>query len=39
MNEKWRKVLFDILKYSIGVILGACGISLTGCVSLPIFNF
>lgn len=37
MSDKWRKVLLKILKYSISAILGAAGVSLTGCAFIPIF--
>lgn len=39
MNTKWRKVAFDILKYAVGAIFGALGLSLTGCSSVPMFIF
>lgn len=37
MSDKWRKVLIEILKYSISAILGAAGFSLAGCAFIPIF--
>lgn len=39
MSEKWKKVGFEVLKYALGVILGALGISVTGCVCFPQFSF
>lgn len=39
MSEKWKKVGFEILKYAVGAILGALGLSVSGCISLPVFNF
>lgn len=29
MDKKWVKVVIDIVKYSIGAVIGACGYSLT----------
>lgn len=31
MSEKWMAVFKDVIKYAIGVILGAVGISVSGC--------
>lgn len=39
MSEKWQKVLIDILKYAVGAIIGAIGVSASGCVCLPLFSF
>ncbi len=39
MKEKWKKVALEIFKYAIGAILGALGLSATGCVSFPQFIF
>lgn len=39
MSDKWRKVVFDVLKYAVGAILGAAGFSLSGCACVPCFNF
>ena len=39
MNEKWKKVALEILKYAIGAILGALGLTATGCVAFPQFIF
>lgn len=39
MSDKWRKVFLEILKYSIGAILGAAGISFAGCAFIPCLNF
>lgn len=39
MSEKWKKVCFEIFKYALGVILGALGLSVTGCVCFPKFSF
>lgn len=37
MNEKWKKVAGDIIKYALGAILGALGFSSIGCVAVPLF--
>ena len=39
INDKWKKVIFDIVKYALGAVLGAAGFSLTGCASIPVFMF
>lgn len=39
MNDKWRKVVFEIIKFSAGAILGALGFSCAGCACIPCFNF
>lgn len=39
MSKKWQNVLIDILKYAVGAIIGAIGISASGCVCFPQFFF
>lgn len=39
MSIKWKKVLFDVLKYALAAILGALGVSSTGCTCIPQFFF
>ncbi len=36
MSAKWKSVLISILKFAIGAVCGAMGISLTGCASVPV---
>lgn len=40
MSEKWRKVLVDVIKYSVSAVLGAFGFSfVSGCAAFPVLNF
>lgn len=40
MNSiNWKGIVKEIVKYSIGAVLGALGITFTGCTAIPIFNF
>lgn len=39
MSDKWKKILLEVLKYSLGAVLGGLGITLTGCACVPCFNF
>lgn len=39
MSSKWKSVLISILKFAIGAVCGAMGITLTGCSSIPVILF
>lgn len=39
MSAKWKSVIFDIIKYAIGAILGAVGVTASGCACVPQFFF
>lgn len=39
MSVKWRKILFDCLKYVVAAVLGGLGVGLSGCVCVPEFMF
>ena len=39
MSANWKKVLIDILKYAVGAIIGAVGVTASGCACVPQFFF
>lgn len=39
MSETWKKVVFDILKYAFGAVLGAVGVTASGCALVPVLNY
>lgn len=38
-SVKWKRIGFEIFKYALGVILGALGVTVSGCASVPMFVF
>lgn len=38
-SVNWKKITVEILKYALGVILGAIGVTASGCASVPVFLF
>lgn len=39
MSEKWKKVCFEIVKYALGAILGAVGMTTaSGCSCVPVIT-
>lgn len=38
-SANWKKIIFDILKYALGAVLGGVGVAASGCASIPVFNF
>lgn len=39
IKARWIKVLKDIGKYAVGAILGAVGLTVTGCALVPVLDF
>lgn len=34
-----KKIVIEIVKFLIGAVAGALGMTVTGCAAIPIFNF
>lgn len=34
-----KKIVIEILKYLVGVLAGALGMTVSGCAAIPIFSF
>lgn len=37
MNKMWKNIVFDIVKYAVGAILGGLGVAVSGCSIVPVF--
>lgn len=38
-SVNWKKIIFEILKYALGAVLGGVGVAASGCASVPVFCF